>query len=446
MITSTTNSKRVKWLEHSGLTVMLVYGLLCCYYFVERTTFLDNPFSIYKLIQEKALHVSANRWPAAVIKILPLLCIKAQLSLKAILFSFSLSYYFFHLILLLVVRYQLKDKVYSWLLVATLILPVAHSFFWNNSELILGLSVLCYWLAQLRAGRYMGSIVTGLVMAWLHPLLLLLVVYSLVLLFIDNKIARKLLFLNGGTYVAMHLIKDIFFPNYYDTNKTALFKRKLSNYNLSDGTLFELISDWHHLVLITFIVLSLGLCIYKRKFMQAILLTGFCLCYLFINDLGSDNTFYVFYHETNFLILFFAAAFTFCVARLWEGLPYYSVVLGLFLLTGLLRIVAAGQFYSERTAWYQEVAVSHDRAIIAYGHSTKDYLIQDWASAFESLIISTVKGKSAAVIFSENSKKLDMELSENRIFITGMGDHFDKDPDPYYFDLDDRSYEKIKID
>ncbi len=437
-------NKFVLLADHGGLLVLILYGLLCCYFYLERTTFLDNPFSVYKLIQEKALHVSANRWPAAIIKILPLLAIKAQLSLKTILLCFSFSYFLFHLSFFLLIRYRLKDKIYSWLLIATLLLPVAHSFYWNNSELILGLSMLCYWLALLRAERYLGSIVVGLVMAWLHPLLILLVVYSIVLLLIENKKPRKLLVLNGGAYISMHLIKEVFFPNYYDSNKTVLFKKKLSSYSLSDGTLFELISDNHHLPLVIGILLTLVFCFYKRKIIQAFLLAGFCLCYLFINDLGSDNTFYVFYHETNFLILFFAAAFTFCITKLWDKLPFFKVLFALCLLLSFARIMYTSEFYKQRIAKYTIAAIENDRAILSYGKETRQWLVQDWASAFESLIISTIKDRSAAIIFSNKPQQLLQERDSKKTFITGMGKHFEAAPDSVYFRLVPQAYREGK--
>lgn len=439
-------SGKVSWQEHASLLAILTYGILCCYFYLERTTFLDNPFSAYKLIQEEALHISANRWPAAIIKVLPLLCIKAQLSLKSILFSFSLSYYFFHLAFFLLIRYHLQDKIYSWLLVTTLLLPVAHSFFWNNSELILGLSVMSYWLALISAEKYKSSLIVSVVMPWFHPLLILLVGFSLVLLLLERKLPAKLLISNGLTYVVMHFVKDNLFPNYYDTNKTILFKKKLSSYSLSDGTLFELISDAHHLPLIAFITFTLLLALYNRKIIIALLLLGFCLTYLFINDLGSDNSFYVFYHETNFLILFYAAALTFCIYKLWKVIPYFRLLLAICLIVSLVRITYTGRFYTQRINWYNETATINDRSIINYGEETKQFIIQDWASAFESLIITSIKSKSAALIFTNNSKKLLEEINSEKTFITGMGNHFEKDPESNYFQLEKRSYQERKLE
>jgi len=131
------------WAANADLFLLVIYGLLSIVFYLERTTFLDNPFTIFKLINDEALFVNANRYPAAVVQIIPLLLIKLGAPLKVIMLGCSISYFLFHAIIFSVLRFYLKDKVLSWLLLGLLIIPVAHTFYWNNNELFLGLSGSC---------------------------------------------------------------------------------------------------------------------------------------------------------------------------------------------------------------------------------------------------------------------------------------------------------------
>ncbi len=426
--------------SNSDLLLLLCYFLFTCFFYIERTSFLDNPFTIFKLINDESLFVNASRYPAAVLQILPLLAIKFGVPLKLVLFVHSLSYFLFHAVIFCLIRYGLKDKVMSWLLLLTLTLPVAYTFFWNNNELFLGLTTLCLWLALMREGKLVGSIIVAIILAWIHPLLAVIVLFLMVLSVLTKDINKTTLLYNLLAYSISYFMKSKFFPNYYDTGKRELLMKNLTQFEISSGSFLDLLGSTSYWPIALCCIVVLGVLLYCRHWLYAVLLTGFYTCFLLLTELTEVDPSYVFYNEGNYRVLFFVAVYTLLVSRLYEKIGWIRIALAILIIIAFIRIGLSSTFYSDRITWYQEVARTHDRKVLSYGNQTKQKLIQSWASPFESMLLSTISGESKTTIFSDDPSSLAEEMKSNQQMITTHGKFLIYNPSNGYFRLADKNY------
>ena len=106
------------------LLILFIYFLFTVFFFVHRSSFLDNPFTLFKLINDGELFVNANRYPAVILQLLPMAGIKLGLPLKVLMFLQSLGYFLFHATIFFLIRNWIKDRAFSWLVLLGMIIPV----------------------------------------------------------------------------------------------------------------------------------------------------------------------------------------------------------------------------------------------------------------------------------------------------------------------------------
>jgi len=277
--------------------------------------------------------------------------------------------------------------------------------------------------------------------------LLLLAIYILAISWRQSHTTRPLLLYNVGLFTASYFIKSQWFPSYYDTGKKELLLKNLGDFDwIQSGLLEPLItaSFWPISLSCLLVLIYLVVC---RQWFSGILLLGFIICYLILTALTKGDITYDFYTEGNFLVLFFVAGYAYCSHLNSADGQRQRYLIGFLFIVGFLRIGIQSTFYSERISWYQELVQPYDRKILTYGAPTKKQLIQSWSSPFESLIISTIKGPSKTMIFSDNPDALDKtEIRENKQMITTHGRFLIYNTDNQYFKLADKNYSLGHLD
>ena len=407
-------NQRTKFLMNADWFILFLYGFLTVLFFKDRTTFLDNAFQIFLLTQEGELILNANRWPAMFVQLLPLAGVKLGLGLKSILFLFSASYFLFHALIFVVIRTFLKDRQNAWLLLALLTLPVAHSFFWCNSELILGLSALVLWITFYENKNRMGSLSVAMILPWFHPLLICCFLFVTVYYFFvkgQRRSGLDLLF-----FIISAATKSQFFSSWYDTNKKANFLSKLEAYQVSDLTNVFSFFNIQNAPVFLCLILALSLCLYKRKFLSFVLLVSFTLLYLFISDVSTTRYHFQFYLEVNFLSLFFVSAFVIKEELKNFEIPKWTNLffIGLICLC-LLRIAFTSKIYKDRQAKILTLSETADRTIVKYHEEEHKWMLEYWASPYESLILSTLDGNSRTFIFHLDPKTFLQSKKEDHL-------------------------------
>ena len=424
------------------LLILFIYFLFTVFFFVHRSSFLDNPFTLFKLINDGELFVNANRYPAVILQLLPMAGIKLGLPLKVLMFLQSLGYFLFHATIFFLIRNWIKDRAFSWLVLLGMIIPVMHTFFWNNNELFLGLTSLCFWIACMRKGYFVTGLLTALIIAWLHPLLLVIVLLITAGSLVTKDVKIRTLLPNITTYAISYFIKGRYFPNYYDKSKrNQLFENIIAG-DIETHTIIENFLSLNYWPIFLSVAIAFIVLLKYRKWLLGLLLVGFSLCYLLLTNLAKIDAEYVFYSEGNYRVLFFVAGFLLIFSGVLDGIKRLHYLLVPLLIAGFVRIALVSNFYTERIFWYQELAKSNDRTVFSYGAQTNSKLIQSWASPFESIVLSTIAGESCTIVFTDNISELESEISTNRQMITNKGKFLTYNPANGYFILKDRSYRR----
>ncbi|MDB4438837.1 hypothetical protein N9176_01165 [bacterium] len=435
-----------KLFQHIGLFSFGIYFIFASVFYQERTLFLDNPFQVFLMIVEGDIAVNAHRWPAVIIRVIPYLLIQLGAPLKIVLLSFSLSYWLFHFVVFNIIRYRLKEQALGLLQVATVTLPIVHSFFWCNSEQNLAISLLVLILALFKQRKLVWTGVMCFVLIWLHPLMFLPFGFVMSFYAVDAFLKKEGHFglktpvLFGLSFLVMYILKSVYIKNWYDNIKAIKFQHNLSTYDWNVVGVLEPFLVENYFLFPAMVIGALCLLMYKGSFLKAGLWSVFVLAYLVIlNISNSGETSYLFYDEVNYLILFFGAAFIlkdFIKAR--SKIFKRCLFGGAATLVMINWVITAG-FYSERISWYNSFVESNDRAIHDFKDADQKMIIMPWASAYESLIISELKGKSSTALISKEIAKYSLDSSE-KVFYGEFKTYDLQNVNRRYFSLDVSEY------
>ena len=176
---------------------------------------------------------------------------------------------------------------------------MAHSFFWCNSELIIGLSLVVLWLSSIEIKRYWLSIVVLLILPWVHPLLALIVGMIGGYYFFFESDKRILVTAYGFLYASITIGKSIFFPNWYDTEKNKILLRQLEQYTLTEHHL-GYIFQWAFWPIVLSMISCIVLCVYFKKYKRLAYYSITTFLYLLLQDIMIRNYNNVFYHEVSY--------------------------------------------------------------------------------------------------------------------------------------------------
>lgn len=427
--------------KYWGELFFFIYFLLASLFYKERTLFLDNAFQSFLLIQDGIIEVNANRWPAVINRILPYLAVHLSLELKAVLYFFSVNYVLVHFGAFSLVKYYLKDQKMSLILIAFLSLPILHGFFWSNSELILGICLYLVHLSALRNKKILLSTILSILLAWVHPLILLVFVFGLALEVLNrNKLLKNLLITSTG-FLASYLVKQFFFPNWYDRMKSQEFASNLNQYDLFDFDLGMGILWNSDLIILATLLISLLLLCLNRSWIKVLLLSLFSACYLMIIDISSPGitSDLQFYHEINLYPIFLASILCHLNYRRESfKIPYGIIMIGLSLFL-CIRVSVLSDHYSERIKWYLGISEQYDRCILDSETFKDSPLIMEWASAYESLIISSLYSDSKTLLISSDPEKFSTKMQSDSL-LTEFRKYAYKDLNIKYFALENKSY------
>jgi hypothetical protein len=125
-----------------GYGFFVVLGVLSLVYYKERTLFTDAAFHIFHIIWKDTFLIAHNRAGNVLIQILPWLAVKSHLPLKVVLMAYSFNYVLFFAVgYHLLVRW-LKNDYLGWILIFFLTLLSLDSFYYIQSGLYQGVTVI----------------------------------------------------------------------------------------------------------------------------------------------------------------------------------------------------------------------------------------------------------------------------------------------------------------
>ena len=148
-----------------------------------------------------------------------------------------------------------------------------------------------------------------------------------------------------------------------------------------------------------------------------------------------------FYNEINIYVLFITASIIglYHIKQSWLGEHRFLISL---IALGILsfNILSKLDFYSNRIKWYQTVLEKEDRLICEYKQLGDNPLVLPWASAYESLIISSMyMPHSRSILITARPEKFE-QLDKTNFLLTEFREYGYSTLNQHYFKLEKRPY------
>lgn len=314
-------------------------------------------------------------------------------------------------------------KKYDFALVVLLLnlLFATDTFYWIPSELPQGTALFAVILSLVRnedmntigSGK-MGLLLIGLVvMAFYHPLLVFVMIYSIAYLATRKELFsdKKLLILIASFFFLIIFLKAIFFRTPYEQHSMS----GLKNFVTQFPDYFTLYSNkkfladfftkyyWIPVLFIATVVMYAR----NKDWKQLLFFICFFVGYLFLVNISypSQET-PAFYIENLYLPLsiFLALPFVFDILPVLEKKKMAAAVFALIVLTGVVRIYSAHTTYTARLDYERKYLDKYDGVkVIAKATETDHVMLQMlWGTPYEFLLLSeSERHKTASIIIDD---------------------------------------------
>lgn len=141
------------WMAHF---LFLGALLMAAYFHLERNTG-DPGWRIFYIINNSTVCPSHSRWVLAFVQVLPLMAVKAGLSMKTILVLHSIGPVLFFYVLYLFVAFRLRNMLASMVIVLISVFSIGEIYFhWSDLEkhLMAGLMITLYAMITVNRNKY----------------------------------------------------------------------------------------------------------------------------------------------------------------------------------------------------------------------------------------------------------------------------------------------------
>lgn len=434
------SDRRTPLLSGVVMLLLLVLAGLC---WRERTWLLDVAFQTFLMVKDESVQVMVYRFGAATVQSLPLLGIKLGVSLPVVSWLYSVSFHlhFLAFFLLAALAFRREDIA---LAIAVLYTAMTYDgFYWQTSELQQGLGfLLVSWAALLRYPQpkkwwhWAAWSITLIALAFYHPLVFLPFYFFLLWHWWKPSagIPRRTITWLGAGMLVILLIKQTYFQNWYDLQKTGQFKANLIgdfpnyfSYPAYNRFLENLLPYWWGYALL-FIILT-GWLAWRRRWWGFGLLISATGGFLLLTAIGDPETLHRFYAEVNYypLLAFLLVPFIGWCRQLDEKprlRPWFSVFFLLFFVGRLLLIYGHGDFYRQRIGYLRQLTTSAEalpqqRLLIASDQLDMEALLMDWGLPYESLIQSASDGnRPLSLLPTPLPEERRAECSLDSLFVT----------------------------
>lgn len=400
------------------------YLLLCIYFYVERSTYADNSYYLFEIIQKKSFCIQYARYSAALIQCLPLLAVKLNLSLNAIMLAYTISPAILYFGIFLFIRYLVNDKWISYIFLATISLTIHDSFFYVNDELNQTSGFLVLMIAILRSEKLnttwkvLGLFVVIGILQFAHLFLVLAACAILFIYFIGKKqkiaivglcfvvfiILLKVTLLKGGrdgSSIDSLNWRFITLRNLHSSNFAVFFTKMILTYYLPAIVLMVVLwiinkinSLTQLLTILSFVAFYILLVVFLRnstsemyndKYLSILFLLFWTTIASFITDEKSNK-------PIVYILFFVAILYSF--TKLYKEEKYTKRI---EYLTNLMQGQPAKQIY-------------------LYENMPKFIQIMSWSVPYETLFISSIKGETKTILIKEAFYKIEPYLSNQTKF------------------------------
>lgn len=447
----------IKKIYQGGLIAYFLLIVIAAIFYLERTVFIDVSFLIFNILKNDALSIQVYRFGAAITQSIILLAGKAEVGLKhvALLYSVGVTGYYF--ICYLLCGFVFKNYRVGLVLLLFNILFVSDSFYWIQAELPQGTAFMLLVFAYITRPRegfrtipeYLLIIAGCITMVFFHPLIFIMVLYFLLFLGLQEhrEISRRILVFIAICTMICVAVKNIWFQSQYDEgamSNTRGFLHLLPHYfsfsstkNFIAGCLYKYYWIPITSCLIIFYYLK------NKRFTQLLLFIAFTGGYILLINTSYRENVAQFYIENLYLpIGVFIGVPLVYDALPWLGKKKYLAagLMGLIMLTGIVRIYTGSKPYATRLQWEKRFLSTHreQKWIIDKTKVPMDTLIMNWGSSYEFWLLSTIQhGKASSIMIADNADNYIVDANNRKTFITQFaGEEYDWLKPPYFIFTD----------
>lgn len=455
------------WLGIGCLGVLLFFAW---HFYLVRVAYLDLAFHTFTYTKTNQLFIQNNRFVAAITQIVPLLAIRAQLSIDVVMRLYSLAFIIYYSAVFFISAGPLRNERVALVVPLMFTLLVSNTFYWAQSELPQGLALLLLYYAvvssqvPVRAPRWLLLIALVPAIIYCHPLLIISFIflwgYDFLLRqrFRDWKYYVLLLIALLSYGVRMHSIA----PGSYEAQRLN-FPDNLKHYFPHYLTLpsnQQFIQQWAGgywalpLVLAALTIFYIWYCKQPLRLLRLLWIWLFVIGYsqvinISYPDIGTGISYYF---ENLYLPLGLFIAVPLALELLPAVQSSHLAVAGLALLF-VVRLGAIWQAHYTHSAYqhwltnvlrYTKPFSSHkvvfDRANVLPYHSDLS-----WATAYETLLLSARSGPSAThtIFITPKTEQMGWELAQPALLLTELEELPYTQLNPHYFQLPAAPYHRL---
>ena len=463
------NSKTLRIAGHIFFLVLVAMSVV---FANERVIYSDSAAQLFEMIQRGTFVIYDYRYAMAITQTLPLLCIKAGFSLKAVVIAYSVAAPLLSYLAFLLIAYPLKNVRLGLVLLLPL-LCIRHTFFHAISEtcsLFIYATLLAAFLSLSPTVRWKkalnnaGIVISCLLCVFIHPIGMFFAAFLLGYRFVNDRFKLSVAFVIGAiTLTAAATVKMLavsghdaeFMPNpheipqilthFFSQDVVHHFANRLLDFYIYPIILYCIVLLWH---------------ITHRQWLRMAYGIVFNICFIAMTVVVYRLESSPIGVERSFLPLMFFAGLPF----LCEILPSlgdrkqkaFILLFSALLLLAFGKIADTSRKYHQRLEKIEEIAEAalktEQHKLVTDKESIQGvFKIDSWGTAFESIIITSLGDIGNTVTLFVEEETIDKERADYQ-----TSDCFIAVPwwrlwplttlNPNYFKLPEQPYKQLTFD
>lgn len=403
---------------HLGFLILIALSVVLAQ---ERVLFIDSAAQLFEMIQRGTFVIYDHRYTMAVTQLLPLIGIKLGLPLPLLVVLYSVAAPLLGYVAFLLLAYRVKDVPLALLLLLPM-LCIRHTFFHAISETFSLMIYATLLLALLRHPSRSWLHILGVALAvlaciFIHPIGMFFVVFLLGYHLVDNRMRLTVPFWVGAGMLVVAVIVRSTMISGHD----ASFIPTMADVRYSVGHITSLnvvrglvVRPFLWFVTLALYVVALVVHLSHRQWMRLSYGILFNLAFIAMTVIVyRDEAGNIAIERAWLPLVFFAGVPVVCeilpvVARRVQRVVL--VAFAVLLLASCGKIVDSSKHYRARLDGLQEIVERGRREgcrKLVAPQQAYQWSVQSWATAFETLILSSLDGPDGTVTLFLEEEPID---------------------------------------
>lgn len=458
---TTINATQFSWM---GILFILSFiGINNYFDVLERICYGDTALHLFKIIIGKTFFIPHHRYSLVFFEIFPLLGIWAQSSFKTVLYLFSYSHYAIILMLTLLYYMKTKNILGTWVLTISSVIGMSHSYYYYIIESYLGYTIslfsvlfYSYLFENKKSHIWIFTLISSILIVGCHSYYFSIVFLGLLYIWIQNTSLYKNIIIQCSIIIFVVMLYNmIYSPDGYELDRMHIFKQNLSHYKELDKAAFSMYFqntftyDYKLNLFLTFII---GISIYLKKYKELAvgviaLIAGFYLNCIYSYEWQSSH----YMDQYGRLIFYFGFTSLFFIlnkSRISNFIISIIFIAYFFIQWNFITKISSQ--YEFRIQWMTEILKVMDaKKINKLILNTKDidyqYVLMDWAVAYESILLSTFLNSPKSILILDSTELKEKNLNSSLFISKFYSDSMSHIKGTYFNDIIQQDYNSSLI-